>query len=185
MTQIRISAIKVFVMNIFVLDTDPEVAAEYNCDKHVVKMVLELFQQLGSAVIRHGATPEQMPLTSKGTPLKGGYHNHPCTKWCGETRENFKWAGKHAIGLCKAYTKRYNKTHSCQKGIEKLLNMDNLIPASTLTIFAQAMPDEYKNEDAVKAYRSYYLGEKREFAKWKDGNVPNWWTKALDTTAQA
>ena len=56
-------------MNIFVLDPDPVKAAEYYCDKHVPKMCVELYQQLGSAVIRHGATPDQMPLTSKGTPL--------------------------------------------------------------------------------------------------------------------
>jgi len=162
-------------MNIFVLDQDPAMAAEYNCDKHIVKMVLELFQQLGSAVIRNGATSDMMPLTSKGTPLKGGYHNHPCTKWCGDTRENFKWAYQHALELCNQYTIRYDKTHSCQRGIEQLSTMDAIIPSSNLTPFAQAMPDQYKDQDAVKAYRSYYLGEKRAFAKWKLGNIPSWW----------
>ena len=28
-------------MNIFILDEDPKKAAEYHCDKHVVKMILE------------------------------------------------------------------------------------------------------------------------------------------------
>ena len=28
-------------MNIFVLDRDPEIAAKYHCNKHVVKMILE------------------------------------------------------------------------------------------------------------------------------------------------
>jgi hypothetical protein len=36
------------------------------------------------------------------------------------------------------------------------------------------MPDQYKHEDAVVAYRQYYLGEKARFAKWKFGNVPTW-----------
>jgi hypothetical protein len=162
-------------MNIFVLDQDPSIAAQYNCDKHIVKMVLELFQQLGSAVIRHGAKPEKMPLTSKGTPLKGGYHNHPCTRWCGESRENFMWAAVHALELCNEYTKRYSKVHSCQKGIEHLCDMDSLVPSNGLTPFAQAMPDEYKNADAITAYRTYYLNDKREFAKWKMGNIPFWW----------
>ena len=36
------------------------------------------------------------------------------------------------------------------------------------------MPDRYKNEDAVKAYRDYYLGDKWDIATWKLGN-PNWW----------
>ena len=33
-------------MNIFVLDYNPQVAAEYHCDKHVVKMILESAQIL-------------------------------------------------------------------------------------------------------------------------------------------
>lgn len=162
-------------MNIFVLDNDPCIAAQYNCDKHIVKMVLELFQQLGSAVIRHGATPDMMPLTSKGTPLKGGYHNHPCTRWCGDSKENFLWACLHALELCNEYSKRYSKIHSCQKGIEKLCEMDDLVPSKGLTNFAQAMPDEYRNQDAVTAYRTYYINDKKEFATWKMGNVPPWW----------
>jgi len=162
-------------MNIFVLDNDPCIAAQYNCDKHIVKMVLELFQQLGSAVIRHGATPDMMPLTSKGTPLKGGYHNHPCTRWCGDSRENFLWACLHALELCNEYSKRYNKIHSCKKGIEKLCEMDDIVPSKGLTNFAQAMPDEYRNTDAVTAYRTYYINDKKEFATWKMGNVPPWW----------
>ena len=163
-------------MNIFVLDNCPIKSAQQNCDKHVVKMVLELFQQMGSAVIRHGATPEEMPLTSKGTPLKGGYHNHPCTRWCGDSRENFTWASLHALELCHEYTRRYGKTHGCQKGIEHLCAMDSLVPDGELTPFAQAMPDEYRNPDAVTAYRTYYKNDKKEFATWKMGNVPDWWT---------
>lgn len=38
-------------MNIFYLDTDPVKAAEYHCDKHVVKMILETAQLL-STVLR-------------------------------------------------------------------------------------------------------------------------------------
>jgi hypothetical protein len=116
-----------------------------------------------------------MPLTAKGTPLKGGYHNHPCTRWCGDSRENFNWASIHALELCNEYTKRYSKIHSCQKGIEKLCDMDYLIPEGELTKWAQAMPDEYRDEDAVKAYRTYYKKDKKEFATWKMGNVPDWW----------
>ena len=36
-------------MNIFVLDRDPELAAKYHCDKHVVKMVLESAQMMCAA----------------------------------------------------------------------------------------------------------------------------------------
>ena len=162
-------------MNIFVLHTNPVVAAEHNCDKHVVKMVLELYQQMGSAVIRHGAKPNEMPLTSKGTPLRGGYHHHPCTRWVGDSQSNYKWASEHALGLCSEYTKRYGKKHSCEDGIKHLSNMTTKIPSGELTPFALAMPDNYKCNDPVQSYRNYYLGDKKSFAKWKLGNVPDWW----------
>jgi len=163
-------------MNIFILDNDPYIAAQYHCDKHVVKMILEIFQQLGSAVIRHGAQSWEMPLTASGTPLKGGYHNHPCTRWVGQTRANFNWAADHGMYLCIEYSNRYRKTHSCERGIIFLKNMAEMIPDGPLTSFAQAMPDEYKHPDAVTAYRNYYMGAKRAFAKWdKLNNTPDWW----------
>jgi hypothetical protein len=37
------------------------------------------------------------------------------------------------------------------------------------------MPDKYKDADAVTAYRAYYIGEKRRFAKWPDGKIPKWY----------
>ena len=48
-------------MNIFVLDQDPIVAAQMHVDKHCVKMILELTQQLTSAVRKHGATDKDVP----------------------------------------------------------------------------------------------------------------------------
>ena len=36
-------------MNIFILDEDPKRAAEYHCDKHVCKMILESGQMLCTA----------------------------------------------------------------------------------------------------------------------------------------
>jgi hypothetical protein len=40
----------------------------------------------------------------------------------------------------------------------------------------QCMPDEYKCDDYVQAYRNYYMGEKRYFAKWERGmDKPAWW----------
>mgnify|MGYP003124453295 FL=1 len=170
-------------MNIFVLDTDPIEAARMYCDKHVPKMVVELLQQLGSAAIRHGATPDMMPLTKKGTPLKGGYHHHPCTVWCGESNANYAWAFIHAIELCKQYRMRFNKTHFCEAGIRQLFDLMVLLPIGKLTPFALAMPDEHRpggtashaeGEDATNAYRSYY--HTKEFAKWEKGiPAPDWW----------
>ena len=163
-------------MNIFVLDEDPAIAAQMMCDKHIPKMIVETFQMLGSALRRHGATDEQMPLTSKGTPLIGGYKHHPCTIWAGETKTNFVWLCLHGIALCEEYQFRYGKTHSCHDGIDQMCDMFDMIPNGSHTPYAQAMEDEYKCDDAVDAYRQYYIMEKAYFAKWEKGRQqPNWW----------
>jgi len=166
-------------MNIFVLDNDPKIAAQMMCDKHVVKQVVETFQMTGSALRRHGVLDNQMPLTQAGKPLKGGYHNHPCTRWCGDSRENFEWAVKHAIALAEEYTYRYGKVHSCESGIRQMANMSHLIRSDRLTPFAQAMPDQYKSPCAVTAYRDYYWLDKRVNIKCEWNKIrpkPQWWT---------
>jgi hypothetical protein len=162
-------------MNIFVLDENPFFAATMYCDKHVPKMVVELYQQIGSACIRHGATPEQMPIAkTSGKPMRGGYPNHPATRWVGESRDNFIWACYHASALAQEFTKRFGKEHACAEGIEHLWSLQHLIPEGKMTPFAQCMPDEFKHEDAVVAYRAYY--HSKNFAKWqKNRPAPYWW----------
>ena len=158
-----------------------------------------MLQMLGSAVIRHGATPEQMPLTKKGTYLKGGYHRHPCSLWVGDSSDNYVWTVRHALEICKEYTNKYGKIHFCEAGIRHLSNMVKLIPEGNRTHFALAMPDEYRpdymtvvskpfavitddekgiisharGEEAIQAYRRYY--HSKEFAVWDGRKVPHWW----------
>ena len=168
-------------MNIFVLDLDPVLAARMHCDKHVPKMCVEAAQMMASALRRHGATDEQMPLTKSGTPYKGGYHHHPCTVWAGDVRANFDWLAEHALVLCEEYTSRFGKTHACVQPIERMADMGSIIPKGDLTPFAQAMPDEYRDDDVVKAYRAYY--HSKTFAKWEKGTpAPDWW-RGVEVTA--
>lgn len=171
-------------MNIFILDNDPVMAAQYYCDKHVPKMIVEVYQQMGSALRRHGAKDHQMPITQSGKALKGGYHNHPCTRWVGDTKTNFAWTAIHGKELCKEYTKRYGKVHFCRDGIHHMANMFDMLPNGPQTPYAQAMPDDYKNEDAVLAYRHYYWYDKRRFAKWKLGS-PDWWNNLVKEESYA
>ena len=174
-------------MNIFVLDNNPAVAATMMCDKHIPKMVLESAQMMAQALRRHGATNEQMPLTKSGRPYKGGHKHHPCTKWVGDSRDNFGWLANHANALCFEYLSRFGKVHACEKPIQQMHTMYQMIPEGGLTQFALAMPDEYRPEPvdgevvyhaypkfAVKAYRAYY--HSKTFAKWRKGTLaPSWW----------
>jgi len=161
-------------MNIFVLHTDPTIAAQMHCDKHVPKMCVEAAQMMASALRRHGATDEQMPLTKSGTPYKGGYAHHPCTVWAGDSQENWMWLAHHAMQLCEEYYKRFNKMHACTDPIYHMIGLQKIIPNTKLTPFAQAMPDEYRDDNPVVAYRRYY--HSKQFAKWEKGTpAPDWW----------
>jgi len=76
-------------VNIFALDWDPFLAAQFQCDKHVVKMVLE------SAQILCSAFPD--------APYKRTHPRHPCVRWALSTRSNYDWLVKHAYGLSDEY----------------------------------------------------------------------------------
>lgn len=168
-------------MNIFILHSDPRLAAQMLCDKHCNKMIVETAQMMAAGLIVHGAQPNEMPLTKSGTPYRGGYPFHPCTRWSYESRSNFVWLAQHGYALCQEYTRRYGKAHACQIPIGQMWSMAHFIPEGEQTPFAQAMPDEFREDDAVVAYRAYY--HSKTFAKWEKGTpAPDWW-QGVEVTA--
>jgi hypothetical protein len=159
-------------MNIFILDSDPTIAASYMCDRHVVKMILETAQILCTV----------SGLRNIPGPYGMTHVHHPVVKWTNQTLSNWEWLCKHGIALCKEYTRRYHKRHKSQNVIEWVIECGARPPIGNLTPFVQAMPDKYKNTDAVIAYRDYYLGEKKEFATWHaPAQPPTWWFTRLES----
>ena len=154
-------------MNIFVLDIDPVIAAQSQCDKHVVKMILESAQLLSSVHHLTNSIPGLYKLTHK---------NHPCSIWARTSISNYKWLCSHALGLCNEYTFRYNKIHASQKIIELCANNIPEIPEVGLSKFALAMPEEYKTDDPVLSYRNYYIKDKAKNIKinFTKRDVPKW-----------
>jgi hypothetical protein len=152
-------------VNIFVLDKDPSTAATMMCDKHVVKMIVETAQML--CTIAHG-------MGYEGAPYRSTHKNHPCTVWAAKTSSNWRWLLRHGFALCDEYTKRYGKNHKSRKVIEWCNQLPAIPETGPLTPFAQAMPDQYRNECVVTAYRDYYMGDKSSFATWKT-QTPSWW----------
>jgi len=182
-------------MNIFVLDKDPQTAAQMMCDKHVVKMIVESGQMLSTAWrVLDGEQYTELSANNRRIKrwklpydlfeqmlYKASFVGHPCTKWAMENNKNYYWLAEHAYALCKEYTYRYKKVHKAEDMISymRYRKPANIKEADSMTPFAQAMPDEYKNTDAVEAYRAYYLGEKTGFAEWKNDNVPSWYSELL------
>ena len=154
-------------MNIFTLDDCPKKSAELQHDKHVVKMILESAQMLCG--VYHAQEID-------GAPYRKTHHNHPCSVWAREDMDNFYWLINHAFALCKEYTHRYGRVHKSQAVIEWCRkNASKLnIPMVGITPFAQAMPNEYRQPNSIKAYRNYYVNEKlNRKTKWTNRNIPN------------
>ena len=152
-------------MNIFILDKDITKCAQYHCDQHVVKMILESVQILCTALNKKGFT----------TPYKSTHVKHPCVLWTEASYENFIWLKNLALALNVEYQYRYEKSTD-HKSISILDEISGYKYDNTgLTEFAQAMPDKYKVPgNAVKAYRQFYLGDKLKFARWTRRPVPGW-----------
>lgn len=162
-------------MNIFILDFDPKLAAEYHCNKHVNKMIVEHLQMMSVALAHHGHNPARK---KNGEFYKvRGFKNHPCTLWVKESIANFVWTYQLTYYLCEEFEKRYRKTHSGKESLKSidLLGAANSYPDLGHTQPAQAMPDFCKVKDSpVKAYRNYYNLAKWKFADWTT-QEPYWW----------
>ena len=163
-------------MNIFFTDHDPDKAARSLPDKHVVKMPVEAVQMLVSVMLRHGVNPGV--ITKAGTIHKGGYHNHPCTVWAGDTYQNAFWTWQWGISLCQEYTKRYRKEHFAESQLRQLIKSLYLVPNGPRTSPALAMPDECKTSGPVESYRNCIrlkVVTKPDSFVWKKGTpAPSW-----------
>ena len=161
-------------MNIFFLDKDPYKAALALCDKHVPKMLLESCQMLSTAV-QANAEKEFDDL------YKPAYPKHPMTIWVGFNRDCFRWALENAVYINHQYEQRFNKEHKSFRVIETIYDNNYIddIPDGFFKEPPQCMPDEYKDNDYITAYRKYYQGAKKYFAKWEKGVfAPDWWVSA-------
>lgn len=180
-------------MNIFVLDDNPETAAQMVCDKHCSKMIVESGQMLSTAHRMLDGTMELRPSKSgkrmvkyyihnnsnmEKVLYKAVHHHHPCTVWTMESAANYEWHYNHFLGLIDEFQYRYKKTHMTANKLKSILaRPPQNIPDIGLTKFRQAMKHYpmCMNEDTVTAYRQYYHAAK-SFAKWEKGRpAPTWW----------
>ena len=144
-------------MNIFYIDPCPVKAAQMQCDKHVVKMVLESAQMLCAAHHVEG---------DGNVPYKLAHKNHPSTVWVRSNRKHYDWLYRHFKGLSEEYTDRYGKVHlTWEKCREPLRHPPTALSSPELgwkdhTPPPQCMPDECKRETSLAGYTEYYFNYK-------------------------
>lgn len=164
-------------MNIFALDINPSLAAQYHANKHLSKMILESAQLLCTAHhVLDGANCPFLDLLYKKT-----HTNHPSALWVRESKENYMWLFQLMLALNNEWQFRYGHTVN-HKTIDKLASgtTNNLsippqnIPNIPQTPFAIVMPDEYKDIDAVVSYRNYYRDGKKDLLEFGKRGEPSW-----------
>jgi len=183
-------------MNIFILSKDPVEAAQLQCDKHVVKMIVESAQMLSTAHrMLDGYVEKRKSKSGKRMVnyyvhpdkfmeqhlYKAVHHGHPSTVWTMESRANYAWHYIHFIALCDEFYHRYGKQHATwEKLADVLKEIPENIPTNNykMTPFKLAMadyPECIALGDPVKAYRAFYKTKQSRFKMaWTKRNVPEW-----------
>lgn len=186
-------------MNIFILDTDPEKAAQAQCDKHVVKMVLESAQMLSTAHRVLDGRVTKAPSKSGKTMIKhwvlGGaredlykavHVSHPCTVWTMESEANYRWHFKHFRALAREFYQRFGKHHKSWTDLSGTLEQPPYnIPNKHLTPFRLAMgaaPQCIDESNPVESYRSFYQTKQDRFdMKWTKRPKPSWFVRTNES----
>lgn len=175
-------------MNIFYLDQNPKLCAQYHSDKHVVKMILESAQLLCTAL--NVVAGEQV------TPYKSTHVNHPCSIWVRKSFANWNYVYQLMLCLEDEWRFRFNhdKKHKSVKLLEEFssnrsfrsLAREYLFTDKLMTPPPLCMPDDCKSKlesdlwtfggKEVLSYRKYYNQEKRHLHKWTNREAPFWIT---------
>jgi hypothetical protein len=115
-------------------------------------MILESAQMLSTAHHEYNSDRAVYKTTHK---------NHPSTVWARECTSNYRWLYDHMVALGDEYTRRYHKTHlTIQKCRDALREPPEGMPWNVHhTQPPQCMPDEYKRECSIDAYRLYYASK--------------------------
>lgn len=191
-------------MNIFATRTDPYLAARDHIDSHVLKMPIEYSQLLATAhrvldgrpgTINHprkglidyewvlDASEEVEPIL----PL-ASHQNHPVGIWARECSANYEWLYQLYLATGAEFYRRYRQDggpeHASMRHADRLQYFPENIPFSDKrTPFAMAMPDEFKSDNPVLAYRRYIIeGKRPELHEWREpANPPYWFTRYFET----
>jgi hypothetical protein len=181
-------------MNLFILDLNPAKAAQLQCDKHVVKMIVESAQMLSTAhrildghsiraSSKSGKTQVKVWLhpdpDTDNVLYKAVHSAHPCTVWTMASAMNYDWHYAHFVALCDEYTHRYGKVHLTDKLLRGMLSKPpKNIKCVSMTPFALAMksnPECMFTDDPVKSYRMFYQTKQERFKMtWTGRDIPDW-----------
>ena len=185
-------------MNIFYVDSNPEVAARNMVDRHVVKMILETAQLLSTAhrVIdgeeyvgqsQSGRKAKRWRLSGNADAIMyaATHINHPSAVWVRENSANYDWLYDHLLALGREYTYRYGRTHLTIDKLKDILEdaPENITQRKVMTKMPSCMDKQYiVSLDPITNYRNYYNYGKTDLLRWSNRPPPQWIDGAIIMT---
>ena len=179
-------------MDIFYLSNDPDGAARMQCDKHVVKLIVETAQILSTAhrvldgvheilISKHGRRKQYWRMQDdslESVLYKPTHVNHPSCVWARAALLNYTWLFKHFEALLDEYTYRYGKTHATSRLLNVLSKSpDNIPPGTTIIpLCMKSAPECMNMSNPVESYRNFYKTKASRFKMvWTKRPTPHWW----------
>jgi len=164
------------MVNFFYLDKDPNKCAQYYCNKHVLKIPIEIAQILSK--IHHGL--------ETGINYCKIYKNSVVVKntlgpycWIKESYDNYIWTSKLGLALINEYKLRYNKdTHKSEAILQYLANNPPKLPKIGIPRFRGTNKYDmfqYISKDPIICARYNYSEMKCVNDKWDIHGPPNWY----------
>ncbi len=158
-------------MNIFAIEgneetgeIDWEKSAQSQDNLRVVKMILESCQIMSTVINEQGLK----------APYRSFNPKHPSCLWAAESAANFLHLVLHCEAMICEYSERFGKTHKCAAVLGKIVGLfdtDNF-PTSDPTPLRLAMPDEFRSDNPVVAYRKFYASKPR--LRYPVDKIPSW-----------
>lgn len=192
-------------MNLFNLDENIELCAEYHIDKHTSKMQLEAAQMICTnmwidRVI--GYVPRKInseeikelkkvmslerpkAMEDREIPYLVAHYNHPSTVWMRESLSNYDWSLSYIRALSKEHAFRGgNPKHKSLTVVESLSdprNMKDVGKTRFKLAISDKMPKELVDENRpIWSYRNFYMLDKAAFSSWKVRGKPHWWDESI------
>ena len=163
-------------MNIFTTSPDAFQSAQWLCDRHVCKQIIESVQMLCTAFHEQGIE----------APYRPSHTRHPSSIWTRLSYDNFQWLIAHAHGISEEYTARYGKVHKSKAVLDWCEDHAHLLgfDLRDLTKFAIAIADDmlcrkhpsFESLSPTDKYKAYCFFDKQHIASWKR-NKPHWYNK--------
>lgn len=163
------------MVNFFYLDIDPKKCAQYYCNKHTIKIPIEIAQILSKVHYELNSDIDYTKIYKNSLVVKNTLGPYI---WIKESLDNYIWACKLGLELINEYKFRYDKnTCKTQIVIETLLNnLPNLPKIGTTKFIGTNQYDMFQfiSDDPIICARYNYCEMKCVNDIWTKRSHPYW-----------